>query len=480
MSELEIRGRENGTVVLPGRTVEAFEGNLSGRLVHRSDDDYDEQRAVWNGMIDKKPALIVRCVNADDVVASVKLARENELLLAVRGGGHNVAGTAVCDGGLVIDLSLMDEVAVDPETRTARAQGGAIIADLDAASQAYGLATPMGVVSDTGVAGLTLGGGIGWLRRKYGLSCDNLISADIVTADGRILKASETENPDLLWGIRGGGGNFGIVTSFEYQLHPIGPDVMFVFVLYHGSRRREAMRAYRDYCATAPDEVSSWAISGTVPATEDFPEEIHGERYLNIGACYAGSVEEGQRVMEPLRELEEPMVDFSAPMPYVDVQMFLDEDYPDGFHYYWKSLYLESLDDEVIDSVVTWAERRPSLLSTVDVWHMGGAISRYGAEDSAVGNREAPYLLGIEANWERSEDDDANVAWARQCFADLREFSDGSQYLNFPGFYEGEDEAMRTTFGNQYERLVALKTKYDPTNLFHLNQNIKPDEKLNR
>jgi FAD/FMN-containing dehydrogenase len=480
VSGLETRTTTNARALLPGKTTEAFEASLSGRLIRREDDDYDEKRAVWNGMIDKEPALIVRCDDVDDVVASVNLARENHLLLAVRGGGHNVAGTAVCDGGLVVDLSLMNAVEVDAEDRTARAQGGAIIADLDAATQEHGLATPMGVVSETGIAGLTLGGGIGWLRRKHGLSCDNLISADVVTADGRLLRASETQNPNLLWAIRGGGGNFGIVTSFEYQLHPIGPEVMFVFVLYHGSVRREAMRAYRDYCASAPDEVSSWAICGTVPATKDFPEKIHGQPYLNIGACYIGPVEEGRRAMRPLREFDEPMVDFSGPMPYTDVQRFLDEDYPDGFHYYWKSLYLDSLDDEVIDGVVAWAERRPSLLSTVDVWHMGGAIGRYGAEDSAVGNRDAPYLLGVEANWKPSQDDGANVAWARACVEELRAFSSGSEYLNFPGFYEDEDETMRTTFGNQYERLVELKNKYDPTNLFRLNQNIRPETEVAR
>jgi hypothetical protein len=385
-----------------------------------------------------------------------------------------VAGTAICDDGLVIDLSLLNKVEVDPEARTARAQGGATIADLDKATQQHGLATPMGVVSETGIAGLTLGGGIGWLRRKYGLSSDNLISVEVVTAGGRILKASQTENPDLFWGIRGGGGNFGIVTSFEYRLHPVGPEVMFVFVLYHGSKMREALCFYNDYCTTAPDEVSSFAISGTVPPEEDFPAEIHGEPYVMFAACYAGSVEEGRQVMQPLREFDEPMVDFSEPMPYTDVQMILDEDYPDGFHYYWKSLYLDRLDNEVIEAVAAWTEKRPSPLSTVDIWHMGGAISRFGAEDSAVGSRDAPYLLGVEANWEPSQDDEANIAWTRKCMADMRKFSDGSQYLNFPGFYEDEAETMRTTFGSQYERLVALKKKYDPSNLFRLNQNVKP------
>jgi hypothetical protein len=475
MLNLNVKTTTNDKAVLTQPETEKFGNNLSGELIHRGDETYDEHRAVWNGMIDKKPALIARCADVNDVVEAVNFARRYDLLIAVRGGGHNIAGTAICDDGLVIDLSLMTKVEVDPEARTARAQGGTTIAELDAATQQYGLATPMGVVSETGIAGLTLGGGIGWLRRKYGLSSDNLLSVEVVTADGRILTARPSENPDLFWGIRGGGGNFGIVTSFEYQLHPVGPEVMFVFVLYHGSKIREALRYYRDYCATAPDEVSSFAICGTVPAEEDFPDEIHGEPYVLIAACYAGSVEQGQQVMQPLREFDQPLVDFSGPMPYTEVQMILDEDYPDGFHYYWKSLYLDRLDDQVIESVATWTENRPSPLSTVDIWHMGGAVSRFGPEDGAIGSRNAPYLLGVEANWEPSQDDEANVVWTRNCIEAMRKFSDGSQYLNFPGFYEDETETMRTTFGNQYERLVALKKKYDPTNFFHLNQNIKPN-----
>lgn len=475
MLDLNVKTMTNDKVVLTQEEVKEFEASLSGELIDRDDGRYDEHRAVWNGLIDKQPALIARCRNVNDVVAAVNFARSNDLLLSVRGGGHNVAGTALCDDGLVIDLSLMNKVEVDPEARTARAQGGVTIAELDAATQQYGLATPMGVVSETGIAGLTLGGGIGWLRRKYGLSSDNLISAEVVTADGRILTASKTENPDLFWGIRGGGGNFGVVTSFEYRLHPVGPEVMFVFVLYHGRKTKEALQYYHDYCTTAPEEVTSFAICGTVPAEEDFPAEIHGEPYVMFAACYAGSVEAGQVVMQPLRQFDEPMVDVSGPMPYTEVQMILDEDYPDGLHYYWKSLYLDRLDEEVIERVAAWNEKRPSTLSTVDIWHMGGAIDRLGPKDSAVGSRNAPYLLGVEANWEPSQDDEANIAWTRDCIAAMEKFSDGSQYLNFPGFYEDEAKTLRTTFGNQYERLVALKTKYDPTNLFRLNQNIKPD-----
>jgi FAD/FMN-containing dehydrogenase len=476
MQSLKIKTTTNGYSILSKDIIQEFDANFYGPLVSPEDSGYDEYRAVWNGMVDKKPTLIARCTGVADVLEAVNFARAHHLLVAVRGGGHNVAGTAVCDEGLVIDLSAMKGIQVDPQARVARAQAGVTWAELDRETQLFGLATPGGVVSDTGIAGLTLSGGIGWLRNKYGLSCDNLISADVVTADGRFLKASKMENPDLFWAIRGGGGNFGVVTSFEYRLHPVGPEVMFVFVLYHGSKIREALRFYGNYCATAPDEVSSFAICGDVPEDDVFPKEIHGEPYVLFAACYAGSVEDGQRIMRPLQEFDEPMVDFSAPMSYAgEVQTILDEDYPEGeLHYYWKSLYLESLDDDVIEGIVACNEKRPSSLSTVDIWHMGGAVSRVRAAESAFGGRNAPYLLGVEANWEPVHDDEANIAWARKCVADMQKFSDGSQYLNFPGFLEEGDEMLQTTFGRNYQRLVALKNRYDPTNLFRLNQNIEP------
>ena len=455
--------------------VNELAGRLRGDVLQPEEAGYDEARHVWNGMVDKRPALIVQCAHTDDVVTAVHFARANDLLLAVRGGGHNVAGHGTNDGGLVIDLGPMNDVEVDPDARLVRAGGGATIADLDAATQEHGLAVPMGVVSQTGIAGLTLGGGIGWLRNKYGLSCDNLVAAEVVTAEGKVITASAAEKADLLWGLRGGGGNFGIVTEFTFRAHPVGPEVMFVFTLYHGSKIREALRYYRGYCETAPDEVSSFAICGDVPPEEVFPETIHGEPYVLFAACYAGSVEEGQRVLQPLREFDEPMVDFSGPMSYADdVQTILDEDYPDGMRYYWKSLYLDSLDDDVIEAIVRQNEARPGALSTVDVWHMGGAVREVGADESAFGGREAPYLLGIEANWEDAADDEANVTWAREAVKAMQPFSGGAEYLNFPGFLEGGEETMQSTFGEKYERLRALKRKYDPNNVFRLNENVKP------
>lgn len=458
-------------------TVQTLRSNLQGELLQPSDPAYEKVRHIWNGMIDKRPSLIAQCENEEDVQTAVDFARENNLLLAVHGGGHGVAGHAMCDGGLVIDLTSLNDVQVNPDKNSVRVGGGATIADLDEATQEHGLAVPMGVVSKTGIAGLTLGGGIGWLRRKHGLSCDNILSMKVVTADGRLLTASADENRDLFWGLKGGGGNFGVVTEFNYRAHPVGPEVMLVFTLYHGQKIRNVLQKYRDYCATAPDEVTSLVMCGNVPPAEDFPEKIHGKPYVVIVACYAGPVEEGRRVMQPLRELGgngSPMLDFSEPMPYLHVQTLFDEDYPDGMRYYWKSLFLDSLDDEVIDHLIAINEERPGDLSTVDIWQMGGAVARVSEAESAFGGRSAPYLLGVEANWEATEDDEANITWTRDAVTRMEQFSSGSQYLNFPGFMEGGDKTMRSTFGNKYDRLAALKQKYDPGNLFRLNQNIEP------
>ncbi len=475
MTELPVTTRTGRQSTLAHGVVEEFGSRLGGDLLRPPDPAYDEARAIWNGMIDKRPALIARCAGDADVIEAIGFARENDLLLSVRGGGHNVAGTAIADGGLVVDLSPMKGIHVKPEGRTVRAEGGVTIGELDRQTQAFGMATPMGVVSETGIAGLTLGGGIGWLRRKHGLSCDNLLSVDIVTADGQFLRASAGENPDLFWGLKGGGGNFGVVTSFEYRLHPVGPEVFFCFVFHHGDRTKEALRFYQEYCASAPEEVTSFAILGTIPGEEPFPAEIHGSPYVLFAALYAGDVEEGESATRPLRNFGEPLVDFSGPMPYVEVQQILDEDYPAGeLNYYWKSLYLDDLGDEAIDRMIEQAEKRPSPLSTVDIWHMGGAISRVGPEESAFGGCQAPFLLGVEANWERDQNDAANIAWTRGCVEDMQRFSSGGQYLNFPGFLEGGDNTLKATFGANYERLVTLKNRYDPTNLFRLGQNIRP------
>ncbi len=454
--------------------IEGLKAGLRGELIRPGDENYDEARKVYNAMHERRPTLIVRAAGVADAIAAVRFAGEHDLLLAVRGGGHSIPGFGTCDDGLVLDLGRMRGMRVDPERRTVRAEGGCTWADLNHATNAFGLATTGGIVSTTGIAGLTLGGGLGYLARSCGLSCDNLVSADVVTADGTMHVVSEKDEEDLFWAIRGGGGNFGVVTSFEYRLHPVGPEVMVAFVLYPGDLTKEVLRFTNGYMAQAPDEVSPLSFLGRVPQAEIFPEESHGEPFVALLAVYAGSVEEGEEVLRPLRELGEPIADLSEPMPYVEAQKLLDEDYPDGGRYYWKSVNVSDLDDEAIEALIAHAEAAPSDHSTIDVWYQGGAMSRVGAGETAFGDRSAPYLLGIEANWEEPEDDEANVAWARETVADMRRFSDGGTYLNFPGFLEEGQEMMRDAYGENYERLVALKNEHDPANLFRMNQNIRP------
>jgi FAD/FMN-containing dehydrogenase len=447
---------------------------LQGELLRPGDEAYDPARALWNGMIDRRPAFVARCAGVEDVVACVAYAREHDLPLAVRGGGHGVAGHALCDGGLVIDLSAMRAVEVDPAERTARAQGGCTLADVDRETQRHGLATPLGVVTRTGIAGLTLSGGIGWLRRLHGLSCDNLVSAQVVTADGRVLTASEGEHEDLFWAIRGGGGNFGVVTSFAYRLHPVGPEVFLCFVLYPGARAREVMRSCERFLEQAPDAVAPIAVLGHIPEAEEFPAGAHGDPFVALAAVHPGGGAEGEEVLRPLRELGDPIADLSGAMPWVEAQGALDADYPDGGRYYWKSINLPELSDAVIDRLVEHNAAAPSHHSTIDVWYQGGAMARVGEQETAFANRGEPYLVGIEANWEDEADSDANVAWVREMFADLRTFSAGGVYLNFPGFLEEGDELAREGYGANLERLAEVKARYDPDNVFRLNANVQP------
>jgi hypothetical protein len=448
--------------------LETLAAQLQGRLIRPGDADYDPARAVWNGMIDRYPAVIVRCTTVADVIAAVNFAREHSICVSVRGGGHNVAGSAVIDDGLVIDLSDMKHIHVDPQARTASAEGGVIWGELDRATQQYGLATPGGVVSDTGIAGLTLGGGLGWLRRKCGLSCDNLISAQVITSDGRLLTASENQNADLLWALRGG-GSLGVVTSFEYRLHPVGPEVMMAFVFHDGKNTRELLRFYRQYTASAPDEVSSFAILGKIPSTAHFPPDIHGRSFVLFFACYAGPVDDGARIMQPLRDYATPLHDLSGVMPFVQAQTLFDEDYPAGeLRYYWRSSYLNGLSDEAIDRLALLAQAAPSPLNTLDIWHLGGAIGRVAPEATAFAHRSAPYMLGIEANWAAPADDTANITWAKRVSHDMRPFSDGAQYLNFPGFWENGEAQLRAIYGVNYERIMSVRAKYDPAGMFSI------------
>lgn len=447
---------------------------LRGRLIGPHDADYEAARAVWNGMIDRRPAAIARCADAQDVAVAVSFAREHGFALAVRGGGHGVAGHAVADGALVVDLSDMRHVSVDPQRRTVRAQGGCTLADLDRATQPFGLATPLGVVTETGIAGLTLSGGMGWLRCKHGLSCDNLTSAEVVTADGVIRTASAEENPDLFWAIRGGGGNFGVVTSLEYRLHPVGPEVFVCFVFYPARLARHVVDACTRLLSERPAEVAPLAVLGTVPDADEFPAARHGEPFVALLAVYPGHSSEGERVLAELRGLAEPIADLSATMPYVEAQGVLDADYPDGQFYYWKSVTVPELSDEVLDRLVALAAEAPSPASTIDVWFQGGAMSAVAETDTAFANRSAPYLLGIEGNWDAAEDSERNVAWVRRVFDDMSSRSDAGVYLNFPGFLEEGEWILRKGYGVNFERLAEVKARYDPQNLFRLNPNVEP------
>jgi FAD/FMN-containing dehydrogenase len=463
-----------GNADLEDKAVADLAADLRGELIGPDDSGYDDARQVFNAMIDRRPALVARPADVSDVARTVRFARRHKLLTAVRGGGHSVAGNSTCDGCLVLDLSAMNEVRVDPESGMVRAGGGATLGDVDAVTQAYGLAVPLGIVSLTGIAGLTLGGGIGWLMSKYGLTVDNLTSAEVVTPDGEVVTASETENADLLWGLRGGGGNFGIVTEFTYQAHAVGPEVFFTVVLYPADHTRDALQLYRDFNKHAPDEATAFAALGMIPeGAEKFPEEIRGLHFVGFKGMYAGPVEEGERVMEPLRRLSEPLVDGSRPLAYVQAQQIGDARLPPGeLRHYWKSANLMELSDAAIDRIVDYHQRQPSQKNRITLVPVRGAVARVEDDDTAFHGRKVDSQVLITADWKAPADDEANVAWARGVAADLKAFSDGSRYLNFSA---DEDEAgLRAAFGPGYERLAQLKRKYDPTNFLRLNQNIEP------
>jgi FAD/FMN-containing dehydrogenase len=457
--------------------IEALRAKLRGRvLVPGEGADYDAARRVWNAMIDRRPALIVRCEGAVDVIDAVSFAREHELPVSIRGGGHNVAGHAVCEGGLMIDLTPMRGVRVDPERRRAWVGGGATWGDVDRETQAFGLATPGGLISDTGVAGLTLSGGIGWLRGRYGLCIDNLVSADVVTAEGRLLRASESENSDLLWALRGGGGNFGVVTAFEFQLHAVGPTVSFCAPIYPLDLGGPAIRAWRDFLADKNDSIGSLVEFSTVPEDPEFPPQAHGKKVFTLGALYAGDAQEGERVFRPLRELGAPVVDFSGRMPYCEVQKLFDAVIPFGrYRSYWKSLYIDALPDALIDEIVARVGTAPSPNTLASIWNFGGATARVPADATAFGDRSMPYMFSIDSIWEKPEDDETNIAWTRSFWQDMQRHSAGGRmYLNFPGLGEEGASLLERTFGANYPRLARIKNKYDPDNLFRFNQNIVP------
>jgi FAD/FMN-containing dehydrogenase len=455
---------------------ESLRSQLRGELLDPASPAYDTTRVVWNGMIDRRPALIARCRNAADVAASVGYAREQGLAIAVRSGGHNVAGYAVCHGGLMIDLSLMNGVRIGSDLDRAFVEGGATWLDVDAATTPFGRATPGGLISATGVAGLTLSGGIGWLRGRHGLACDNLMAADVVAADGRLIHASESENPDLLWALRGGGGNFGIVTSFEFAIHPIEPELMFCGPAYPEERADEIISLWRDFMKTAPDRLSGLAEFSTVPSDASIPEHAWGRRVVALAHVYDGPADEGERVVAHLRNFADPLVDFSGRMPYRTIQTLYDALFPKGRdRCYWKSTYLKGLDNAIIRDITTRLAKRPSEMTFASIWRFGGAMQRVSAEATGFGDRTMPYMLSLDAIWSNAAHDDANIAWVRDFWQDMQRHSTGRMYLNFPGHGEG-DNLVRDAFGAAtYARLQTIKRKYDPRNLFRMNQNILPE-----
>jgi FAD/FMN-containing dehydrogenase len=454
------------------RDVAGLREGFRGELLRPDDADYEYARQVWNRSIDRFPNLIARCAGVADVIDSVNFARQNGLLVAVRGGGHSFPGHSVCDGGLVIDLSPMKGIRVDPEARTARAQAGVLLGELDRETQAFGLAVPAGIVTHTGLAGLTLGGGIGWLMRKYGLTIDQLLSVDLVTAEGELVKASETENADLFWGVRGGGGNFGIVTEFEFRLNPVGPIVLAGPVFWPMEDSPNVLRFYREWIAQAPDELMTIVVHRKAPPLPFVPPELHGKPIVGVVCCYVGAVEEGERVVEPLRAFGRPVLDLCVPKPFLAHQAMFDPSFPHGWWYYMRSCDVAELTDEVIDITVEHSLRIRSPLTAFPIWQRGGAAARVGEEETAFGGRGAGHTFNITAVTATAEGFDEEREWVRDFWSALKPYHAGA-FVNF--LMEEGEERVREAYGpEKYDRLKALKRRWDPENLFRLNQNISP------
>jgi FAD/FMN-containing dehydrogenase len=448
-----------------------LKGRIRGPLLRPGDPGFDEARSVWNAMIDRRPALIVRCLGVSDVVACVNAAREYGIPLSVKGGGHNIAGLAVCDGGLMLDLSLMRGVWVDPAERVARAQAGCLLGDVDAETQLHGLAAVLGFVSATGCAGLTLGGGFGYLSRRFGWTTDNLASVDLVTAAGQLIRASERENSDLFWGLCGGGGNFGVATSFEYKLHPVGPDIIAGAIAWRGEEAASVLEMYRSLATEAPRELTCVAALRLAPPAPWLAKDVHGKPIVALFVCYSGRLADAERWIAPIKAFGTPVGDVVQKRPYVSQQALLDATQPKGRRYYWKSEYLRSLEPGLFTRAIEHASRIVSPHSAILIFPLDGALNELSEDHSAVGNRDAAAVLNIASAWERADDDAANIEWARGAWSDMRQFSTGGTYINFLTEEEG-DERTRAAYRMNYARLVQVKATWDPSNLFRTNKNI--------
>jgi len=452
--------------------IEELKRNVSGQVVLPHDDAYEAARKIWNAMIDKRPALIVRCAFTSDVVRAVNFARDNGLPLAVRGGGHNIAGNAMCDDGIVIDLSQMKAARVDPIARRVTIEGGATLADLDAATQAHDLATPVGINSTTGIAGLTLGGGFGWLSRKYGMTVDNLESAEVVTAAGEVVRASATERPDLFWALRGGSGNFGVVTRFEFRLHPVGPDVLSGLIVYPISAAKSVLRQYREFVAKAPDELSVWTILRQAPPLPFLPAEVHGKGVIVLALLYAGDPKLGEPLIDPLRKFGTPVGEHVGVQPYAAWQQAFDPLLTPGARNYWKSHNFSTLKDGLFDAVIEYVEKLPSPQCEIFFGALGGATMRPAPDSAAYAHRDVQFVMNVHGRWEDAADDKRCIGWARDFFDASAPFASGGVYVNFLTADEGD--RVRTAYGPNYDRLARVKRTYDPANLFRVNQNIQP------
>lgn len=464
--------RSGDAATVPEAAIEALRTKMSGGVLMEDDDDYADARQIWNGMIDRKPGMILRCSTHGDVKAAVRFASEHDLLVTVRGGGHNIAGSAVAHGAVMIDLSRMRSVEVDASTQRARVEAGALLSDVDAATQAHGLALPLGINSTTGIAGLTLGGGFGWLSRKHGMTVDNLISAVVVTAAGHSVTASEDENADLFWGLRGGGGNFGIVTSFEFQLHEVGPEVLAGLIVHPVEDARRVLRAYRAFAEAAPDDLAVWVVLRKAPPLPFIPEEWHGRDVLVLAACHAGDLEHGKKLLEPLRSVGEPIADVIGPQRYADWQQAFDPLLTPGARNYWKSHDFTELSDDLLDMVLDHAGKLPTPECEVLIAQLGGATGRVPSDATAYPHRDVSFILNVLTRWRGTELDGGCIEWTRNVFEATAPHATGSVYVNFMA--DDEVDRVAAAYGANHARLVELKREWDPANLFRMNQNIRP------
>ncbi|MBB3190676.1 FAD-binding oxidoreductase [Halomonas cerina] len=472
MQHLTYQTLDGSRAALSPDALDAFSGGIRGGVLTAAEADYEQARRVWNGMVDRHPALIARCLGAQDVRHAVDFARTHRMLVSVRSGGHHIAGNAVADGGLMIDLSTMRTVRVDPETRTARVGAGALLGDFDHEAQAFGLATPLGINSTTGVAGLCLGGGFGWLTRQYGLTIDNLLSADVVTADGQLHVVSATQEPELFWAIRGGSGNFGVVTSFEFRLHPVGPQVYAGLVVYPFAQARQVLQAWRDFTADAPRELSVWAVLRQAPPLPFLPDSIHGKEVVVFPLLYNGAPEEGERLAARVLEFGDPVGSMLGTQPYAGFQTAFDPLLVPGARNYWKSHNFVAISDELIDAVIDAASSLPGPECESFIAQLGGALGDAAETDTAYAGRDANFVMNVHGRWQDAADDDRVRDWARQVFRDTAPFATGGGYVNF--LTEDEGNRVDSAYAQNYARLQQLKQRFDPDNLFRMNPNITP------